>query len=106
MAAKDDSSMISPPSSISNGPEPSQLPPYPPPLRSGHVLQPIQPLSVFPGTKWRLNSLFFFKFGLISFLCVSFLSAAFFIFNYCSENIAIFHLLEIIEILECIYFNY
>lgn len=46
MAANGNPSMISSPSSISNGPEPSQLPPYPPPLRSDHVLQP---LSVFPG---------------------------------------------------------
>ncbi|XP_021699323.1 glucose transporter type 1 isoform X5 [Aedes aegypti] len=44
MAANGDPSMISPPSSISNGPEP-QLPPLPPPLRSTQVLQP---LSVFP----------------------------------------------------------
>ncbi|XP_055530071.1 glucose transporter type 1 isoform X5 [Wyeomyia smithii] len=44
MAAYGDPSMISPPSSISNGPEP-QLPPLPPPLRSTQVLQP---LSVFP----------------------------------------------------------
>lgn len=46
MAANGNPSMISSPSSISNGPEPSQLPPYPPPLRSDQVLQP---LSVFPG---------------------------------------------------------
>ncbi|XP_053662579.1 glucose transporter type 1 isoform X1 [Anopheles marshallii] len=44
MAANGDPSMISPPSSISNGPEP-QLPPLPPPLRSTQVLQP---LSVYP----------------------------------------------------------
>ncbi|XP_058053808.1 glucose transporter type 1 [Anopheles bellator] len=44
MATNGDPSMISPPSSISNGPEP-QLPPLPPPLRSTQVLQP---LSVFP----------------------------------------------------------
>lgn len=47
MAVNGKTSMISPPSSVSNGPEPSQLPPYPPPLRSGQVLQP---LSVFTGT--------------------------------------------------------
>lgn len=46
MAVNGKTSMISPPSSVSNGPEPSQLPPYPPPLRSGQVLQP---LSVFTG---------------------------------------------------------
>lgn len=47
MAAHDEYSMISPPSSFSNCPEqPSKLPPYPPPLRTGQVLQP---LSVFPG---------------------------------------------------------
>ncbi|XP_058119656.1 glucose transporter type 1 isoform X2 [Anopheles ziemanni] len=45
MATNGDPSMISPPSSISNGPEP-QLPPLPPPLRSTQVLQP---LSVYPG---------------------------------------------------------
>ncbi|XP_050073883.1 glucose transporter type 1 isoform X1 [Anopheles maculipalpis] len=44
MATNGDPSMISPPSSISNGPEP-QLPPLPPPLRSTQVLQP---LSVYP----------------------------------------------------------
>lgn len=48
MAVNGKTSMISPPSSVSNGPEPSQLPPYPPPLRSGQVLQP---LSVFTGMK-------------------------------------------------------
>lgn len=47
MAVNGSTSMISPPSSVSNGQEPSQLPPYPPPLRSGQVLQP---LSVFTGT--------------------------------------------------------
>lgn len=51
MAVNGSTSMISPPSSVSNGPEPSQLPPYPPPLRSGQVLQP---LSVFTGIE--LNS--------------------------------------------------
>ncbi|XP_041770715.1 glucose transporter type 1 isoform X2 [Anopheles merus] len=45
MATNGDPSMISPPSSISNGPEP-QLPPLPPPLRSTQVLQP---LCVYPG---------------------------------------------------------
>ncbi|XP_055324204.1 glucose transporter type 1-like isoform X2 [Sitodiplosis mosellana] len=50
MAVNGKTSMISPPSSVSNGPEPSQLPPYPPPLRSGQVLQP---LSVFTA---NLNS--------------------------------------------------
>lgn len=49
MAVSGKTSMISPPSSVSNGPEPSQLPPYPPPLRSGQVLQP---LSVFTGMQW------------------------------------------------------
>ncbi|XP_061496631.1 glucose transporter type 1 isoform X7 [Anopheles gambiae] len=44
MATNGDPSMISPPSSISNGPEP-QLPPLPPPLRSTQVLQP---LCVYP----------------------------------------------------------
>lgn len=49
MAAHDEYSMISPPSSFSNCPEqPSKLPPYPPPLRTGQVLQP---LSVFPGAR-------------------------------------------------------
>lgn len=49
MAAYGIPPMISPPSSISNGPEPPQLPPYPPPLRSTQVLQP---LSVFPGSRF------------------------------------------------------
>lgn len=52
MATHDEYSMISPPSSFSNCPEqPSKLPPYPPPLRSGQVLQT---LSEFPGgrAKW------------------------------------------------------
>lgn len=61
MAAIGIASMISPPSSISNGTEPSQLPPYPPPIRTGQALQP---LSVFTGTnrachcKWNLFCLF------------------------------------------------
>uniref|UniRef100_A0A182NI56 Uncharacterized protein n=1 Tax=Anopheles dirus TaxID=7168 RepID=A0A182NI56_9DIPT len=46
MATNGDPSMISPPSSISNGPEP-QLPPLPPPLRSTQVLQPLS--TVYPG---------------------------------------------------------
>ncbi|XP_063703005.1 glucose transporter type 1 isoform X2 [Culicoides brevitarsis] len=46
MAANGKPMISSPPSSISNGPEP-QLPPLPPPLRSTQVLQP---LSVFPAT--------------------------------------------------------
>lgn len=61
MAVHGDTSMISPPSSVSNGPEPSQLPPYPPPLRSGQVLQP---LSVFTGTSnsgfFRIDFLIYF----------------------------------------------
>lgn len=52
MAAYGIPPMISPPSSISNGPEPPQLPPYPPPLRSTQVLQP---LSVFPGWRFFLS---------------------------------------------------
>lgn len=47
MAAIGIASMISPPSSVSNGTEPSQLPPYLPPIRTGQALQP---LSVFTGT--------------------------------------------------------
>uniref|UniRef100_T1GE09 Uncharacterized protein n=1 Tax=Megaselia scalaris TaxID=36166 RepID=T1GE09_MEGSC len=46
MAAFGGNSMISPPSSNSNGDEPfGQLPPLPPPLRSTEILQP---LTVFP----------------------------------------------------------
>ncbi|XP_037037637.1 glucose transporter type 1 isoform X15 [Bradysia coprophila] len=53
-------SMISPPSTLSNGPEPSQLPPYPPPIRSGQVLQP---LSVFPVTTLSSEDSYEYVFG-------------------------------------------
>lgn len=46
MAVNGNSPMISNSSPVSNGSEPSQLPPYPPPLHTGHILQP---LSVFTG---------------------------------------------------------
>ncbi|EAT44949.1 AAEL003707-PA, partial [Aedes aegypti] len=59
MAANGDPSMISPPSSISNGPEP-QLPPLPPPLRSTQVLQP---LSVFPVTTLSQEATYEYVFG-------------------------------------------
>ncbi|XP_058465100.1 glucose transporter type 1 isoform X4 [Malaya genurostris] len=59
MAAYGDPSMISPSSSISNGPEP-QLPPLPPPLRSTQVLQP---LSVFPVSTLRHEATYDYVFG-------------------------------------------
>ncbi|XP_065080721.1 glucose transporter type 1 isoform X6 [Ochlerotatus camptorhynchus] len=59
MAANGDPSMISPPSSISNGPEP-QLPPLPPPLRSTQVLQP---LSVFPVATLSQEATYEYVFG-------------------------------------------
>lgn len=80
MAAIGIASMISPPSSVSNGTEPSQLPPYPPPIRTGQALQP---LSVFTGTnsafccekKVIYFSVFFFEsmgFLLFRKMCVQF----------------------------------
>lgn len=51
--------MISPPSSISNGPEP-QLPPLPPPLRSTQVLQP---LSVYPVSALSQEATYDYVFG-------------------------------------------
>ncbi|XP_039437480.1 glucose transporter type 1 isoform X6 [Culex pipiens pallens] len=59
MAAYGDPSMISPPSSISNGPEP-QLPPLPPPLRSTQVLQP---LSVYPVSALSQEATYDYVFG-------------------------------------------
>ncbi|XP_055620794.1 glucose transporter type 1 isoform X2 [Toxorhynchites rutilus septentrionalis] len=59
MAANGDPSMISPPSSISNGPEP-QLPPLPPPLRSTQVLQP---LSVYPVSTLSQEATYDYVFG-------------------------------------------
>ncbi|XP_055701506.1 glucose transporter type 1 isoform X2 [Phlebotomus papatasi] len=59
MAANGTSSMISPSSSISNGPEP-QLPPLPPPLRSAQVLQP---LSVFPVSAVSEEATYDYVFG-------------------------------------------
>ncbi|XP_059614627.1 glucose transporter type 1 isoform X5 [Phlebotomus argentipes] len=59
MAANGNPSMISPSSSISNGPEP-QLPPLPPPLRSAQVLQP---LSVFPVSAVSEEAAYDYVFG-------------------------------------------